>query len=248
MKFKSIVFCLILIFSNNLNSQNKFQGKVIYKASMEKPNFSKTENDSTKSIEVKEMVALMLKNMKDVELILHFTSSESLFEPIAEMKSESNKTINLTATLAGKGKFYTNTTNKEILYQRDFMGDLFLIQYMPKQWKLTQEIKQIGAYVCYKATTIKTIESPKGMYERIITAWYTPQISVNFGPQEFNGLPGIILELDYGKIIYSAIKIELNPTEQIIIKKPIKGKKKTEKEYNEIVKEAASALFENKID
>ena len=51
MKYKIVLF--FLIFSNCLYSQNKFQGKISYTIQVTNVDFSKIENDSTKSVEVK---------------------------------------------------------------------------------------------------------------------------------------------------------------------------------------------------
>ena len=235
-----ITFLLVFFVGS---SQQNFQGKVIYKVAMENLDYSFIEKDSTKSMDVKDMTISILKNIKEAKAILKFTDTESLFEPIIEMKKEGIEGINLTAILAGKGKFYVNNSLKEYLYQKDFMGDLFLITHQPIKWQLSQEEKQIGNYTCYKATTIKTVENRKGAFEREITAWYTPQIPVNFGPKEYNGLPGLILELTQVKLTFSAIKIELNTKEEIIIKKPTKGKRVTEEEFRQIAKEASLSFF-----
>ncbi len=235
-----ITFLMMLY---TVTSQQNFQVKVIYKITMEDLDYSFIEKDSTKSMEMKNMAISILKNIKDAEAVLNFTATESLYEPIKKMKKEGIGGVNLTATLSGKGKFYVNNSLKEYLYQKDFMGDLFLVAHQPIKWRLSQEEKQIGNYTCYKATTIKTIENGRGTFEREITAWYTPQIPVNFGPKEYNGLPGLILELTQVKLTFSAIKIELNTKEEIIIKKLTKGKKVTEEDFKKITKEASSNIF-----
>lgn len=58
-------------------------------------------------------------------------------------------------------------------------------------WEFHDETKEILGYTCQKATTIKYIVGVK----QNITAWYTEDIPVNDGPSDFNGLPGMILEL-----------------------------------------------------
>lgn len=55
-------------------------------------------------------------------------------------------------------------------------------------WNLIKgETKKIGGFVCHKATT--QFRGSK------IVAWYTPKISIPFGPWKLKGLPGLILEL-----------------------------------------------------
>lgn len=73
--------------------------------------------------------------------------------------------------------------------------------------------------------------------ERKVVAWYTTQIPYNFGPKDYNGLPGLILELQEDNLLIKASKISLNSKKTKVIKKPTQGEKVMLKEYNAIVKE-----------
>lgn len=75
-------------------------------------------------------------------------------------------------------------------------------------------------------------EMPK---EILITAWYTPEIPVNQGPEGYWGLPGLILEVNDGKTIILCSKVVMNTKEKAEIKAPKVGKEVTQKEYDEIV-------------
>jgi GLPGLI family protein len=75
-------------------------------------------------------------------------------------------------------------------------------------------------------------EIPK---EVLITAWYTPEIPVNQGPEGYWGLPGLILEVNDGKTIILCSKVVLNAKEKAEIKAPKVGKEVTQKEYDAIV-------------
>ena len=132
------------------------------------------------------------------------------------------------------------------------------------EWKMESETKLVGGYTCYKATAVKPVdgsdfrnmrakeekkddkkeekaqttnfmddfEMPK---EVVITAWYTPEIPVNQGPEGYWGLPGLILEVNDGKTIILCSKVVMNTKEKAEIKAPSKGKEVTQKEYDEIV-------------
>ncbi len=100
------------------------------------------------------------------------------------------------------------------------------------------ETKKIGNYLCYKATTIFVIENSKGTFNHPVTAWYSTQIPIGFGPIGYGGLPGLIVELTVQNIKYSMTKLMLNPKKEIVIKKPKKGKLVTEEEFNLVAKEA----------
>lgn len=55
------------------------------------------------------------------------------------------------------------------------------------KWNLSSEEKKIGEYTCRKATLDKG--------GRKWTAWYTTDLSGVAAPRDFNGLPGVIIEL-----------------------------------------------------
>jgi GLPGLI family protein len=76
------------------------------------------------------------------------------------------------------------------------------------------------------------MEMPK---DNTITAWYAPEIPVNQGPENYWGLPGLILEVSDGKTIVLCTKVVLNPKEKAVIKAPTTGKKVTQTEFDDIV-------------
>jgi GLPGLI family protein len=83
-----------------------------------------------------------------------------------------------------------------------------------------------------KTSFMDDIDLPK---EITITAWYTPEIPVNQGPEGYWGLPGLILEVNDGKTIMLCSKIVLNSKDKVEIKAPTNGKVVTQKEYDETV-------------
>lgn len=76
------------------------------------------------------------------------------------------------------------------------------------------------------------IEVPKTIE---VVAWYTPQIPINQGPDDFWGLPGLILEVNADKTTILCTKIVMNPDEKEEIEKPEKGEEVTQAKYNEII-------------
>ncbi len=51
-----------------------------------------------------------------------------------------------------------------------------------------------------------------------VTAWFCPQIPLNFGPVYYNDLPGLILEISYLDVTLVATKITLELEDKKIIK------------------------------
>lgn len=70
-----------------------------------------------------------------------------------------------------------------------------------------------------------------------VTAWYTPQIPVNQGPDGYWGLPGLILEVNADRTTILCTKIVINPKDKDNIDKPEKGEVVTQEEYTKITTE-----------
>jgi GLPGLI family protein len=83
-----------------------------------------------------------------------------------------------------------------------------------------------------KTNFFAEIDMPK---EVTVTAWYCPEIPVNQGPDEYWGLPGLIMEVNDGKTVIMCSKLVLNVKEKIEIKAPTGGDKVTQKEYDDIM-------------
>lgn len=83
-----------------------------------------------------------------------------------------------------------------------------------------------------KTNFADNFEMPK---EIVVTAWYTPEIPVNQGPENYWGLPGLILEVNDGTTTILCSKIVLNAKDKVEIKPSKKGKVVSQKEYDETV-------------
>ncbi len=83
-----------------------------------------------------------------------------------------------------------------------------------------------------KTNFMDEVEMPK---EIIVTAWYSPEIPINQGPENYWGLPGLILEVNDGKTTILCSKIVLNAKEKTEIKAPTAGKVVSQKEYDDTV-------------
>ncbi len=155
----------------------------------------------------------------------------------------------------GSDLLYKDTKEKKFAEATDMFGKKFLVQDELEtfEWKLGSETKQIGQYTCYKATAEREVTSMSvsmgdGVDEedqepkeekstQTITAWYTPQIPVSHGPDNYWGLPGLILEVNNGNRVMICNKIVLNPKEEIVIEAPTEGKKVNSEEFEVIMRE-----------
>jgi GLPGLI family protein len=102
-----------------------------------------------------------------------------------------------------------------------------------------------------KATEEKKVEKKTNFFDEIdmpkevtVTAWYCPEIPVNQGPDEYWGLPGLIMEVNDGKTVIMCSKLVLNVKEKIEIKAPTGGDKVTQKEYDDIMMKKMKEMSE----
>jgi len=110
--------------------------------------------------------------------------------------------------------------------QSDFRNLKLKKKEEPKEGEVKKEATE------KKTNFMDDFDLPK---ETTITAWYTPEIPVNQGPENYWGLPGLILEVNDGKTVTLCSKVVLNAKEKVEIKPPTNGKVISQKEYDETV-------------
>ena len=139
-------------------------------------------------------------------------------------------------------KVYTDLGEGGQIEQREFMSRIFLIEKegTGMKWKLTGNQKVILGYPCQEAVSeTEDTEGIPGEESSKVIAWFTPQIAVPAGPGVYGGLPGLVLavEINEGTQVIEAVSVTLDPVDQALLKKPRKGKKVDEEEFQAIVKE-----------
>ena len=92
-----------------------------------------------------------------------------------------------------------------------------------------------------KTNFMDDFDMPK---EITIIAWYTPEIPINQGPENYWGLPGLILEVNDGKTTILCSKVVLNAKDKVEIKAPTNGKVISQKDYDETVLKKMAELKE----
>lgn len=106
-----------------------------------------------------------------------------------------------------------------------------LMNYRPKKGA-EEEIKKKSDEEMKSTNFMDMIEMPK---DKTITAWYTPEVPVSQGPENYYGLPGLILEVTDGVTTILCSKVVLNPKEKAEIKPLTKGQKVTQAEFADIM-------------
>lgn len=83
-------------------------------------------------------------------------------------------------------------------------------------WVITDETKEISGYLCVKAIRMDIdIDAKNDNRKSPVIAWFTPELPFSFGPQNYGGLPGLILELQTQHELFSVTNIELNTEVEI---------------------------------
>ena len=247
----------------SLHAQD-FQGVATYKTQRKIDiKMDSTQVDS----EMQSKMMEMMKKQFQKTFQLTFNKEESIYKQEEELDKPQVAGGEFQVVMIGGGGgsdvLYKNTKDQRFAEQVDTYGKIFLVkdEIEKIEWKLGSETKYIGEYPCYKATYTKMVPKPREfvntdadeeidldaepeMEERTVTAWYTPQIPVNNGPDDYQGLPGLILEVHDGKLTIICSKIVLNPKERININEPDKGKVVTQEKYDEIMEKKAKEMME----
>ena len=264
-----VSFVFLFLLANVVNAQN-FNGTAVYESKTKTDGIDVTSNDMT--VDMKKEMNEKLAKAFEKTYILNFNKFESFYFQEEKLEAPSpggNKGVTFKVSGSDK-KIYKNSKEKIELSEEEFFGKEFLVQdSLPNwNWKLEAETKKIGNYTCHKAILIIPVsEEDKKEYEnhkkenndgktnllevvepkeKIITAWYTTEIAVSFGPDMYGGLPGLILEVNDGKTIILCSKVSLNPKTKTEIKRLSKGKKVSKKQYEEIVVKQLGSMKNSK--
>lgn len=232
---KIISICSILLLQAITGLAQVKQGKVLYIA-----DFTGVYEKSLKkgNLEMASFIKGVAKVSKEIKLQLVFDETQSSFTHGKAMPTDFDaETYNRAAELSLDGDYYSNISTKQLLKTvKD--NKTYLISMRPLQpadWKLSKESKKIGKYTCYKAISSKSVQGPKGVVHIALTAWYAPEIPVRFGPKQYSNLPGLILEVQEGEVVYRCVAITLNKSPKETISVPVKGTRITEADYEKII-------------
>lgn len=148
---------VVLTISTNLFSQ-EFQGKAYYQ--------TKTTMDlgswgSKMSEQQKNMMKDRMKSFLEKTFILTFNKSESVYKE-EERLGAPGQSGGFAVMFSGGagGEIYKDTKDKIYLQENEFFGKKFLIKDdLPLlKWKMGTEQKQIGKYMCFKATAVRKVD------------------------------------------------------------------------------------------
>ena len=115
------------------------------------------------------------------------------------------------------------TTMRRNVFENEYQVKDSITQY---NWKITGEVREIAGFECKKALT-KINDSV------VVVAFYTDQIIPRGGPENFNGLPGMILGLAIPRLALTLFATKIDVNSPVVIEKiAIKSKTFTRGQIN----------------
>lgn len=162
-------------------------------------------------------IAESVKQTIPCSYFLTISGNKAVYKEERTMDDESinNRSLAIRKIISNDG--YQNISydsEKKIVEKSKFaMGTTFCVKttFGEEKWKVSDESKMIDKYLCYKATLKKkTLDKMGNEIDKVITAYFSPELPISLGPLGYCGLPGLILELsDNAKTIRL---VSLQPT------------------------------------
>ena len=222
------------------------EGKMIYERKMNAHRNLPPEAEQFKA---------MVPEFNTTKMELAFKGQQSLYKPFQTDEDDLPVTdqggggMRMRFGGAASGeifKDYEKDTKTEIreLGPKKYLLDDSLKHYV---WKLAKDTMTVAGHLCHKATTTIKAGALQGMgrmrfgrgtdtaaatppADQQVVAWYADDIASPSGPDDFGGLPGLILLVDVedGLLVYSPIGFD---TKAGTVKAPSNGKKISRDEY-----------------
>ncbi len=194
----------ILLFASVANLTTYAQAVFISKGRIEyekKVNMHKTLEDNSWTREMKDRMPVYQTSYFE----LSFDSATTVYKAGKEVPDDKWKNMWM-QTGADENIIHTNYTNGVYTALKQVFEKKFLIQdsLLAIEWRITDEVRTIAGFDCRKAVG--------KMYDSLyVVAFYTDQITVPGGPEQYNGLPGTILGLAFPRYYttWFATKVEL---------------------------------------
>lgn len=258
MKIKLVLIAALSLLSMVHLFAQGLTGRAYYKSS----SAFRFEMDSSKMApEQMAEIQAQLKKQMEREYVLSFNPIESNWKQVESLgggpASASSGGMQIVINTGSQDRvLYKNVADQTYEQEQDVMGKEFLIKDALEvaEWELSDETKKIGNYTAQKATYSRIIDSQRfstGMTEMEnvkdtiqVVAWFTPDIPVPHGPENFFGLPGLILEVQSSGRTLICEKIELNPSaEPVAIVRPKRGKEVTREEFRAMQEEGMKQMM-----
>lgn len=258
MNTRILILTALMLFASVSVMAQGLTGRAYYKSTAQ----VRLQLDSTKMApEQMAEIQAQLKKQMEREFVLSFTPIESNWKQVESLgggpATASSGGMQIVINQGSQDRIlYKNVAEQTFEQEQDVMGKEFLIKdaLEPAEWELTGETKKIGNYTAQKATYSRIVDSQRfstGMTEMEnvkdtiqVTAWFTPEIPVPHGPENYFGLPGLILEVQNSGRTLICEKIELNPSANPVkIERPKRGKEVSRDEFRAMQEESMKQMM-----
>lgn len=191
----------------------------------------------------------MIKNLgKTEEYVLIYSNGKSIYklkESAKKNDDDDEDELNVGSNTKFSFKFlrkamnaamYKDHEKNKTIKQENILDKQFLISdsLHTLDWQITNKIKTFGDLKCREVTS----SGFRMMKKQKITACYTEDIPINEGPDDYYGLPGLVVDVQIGpiNIVMKEIKTIKEDTE---INAPTEGQKITKAEFDKLMEDYA---------
>ena len=234
---KLCILVIFVLFGANIYAQITARLQAVYKIET----LHRIPDDTkpaTLALTKKILGALEMSNY-----ILNIENEKSLFQKEDLLAVDEDALFSDIANIFAKVNLLTYTDKKknEQIVKKEVLGKNYILYNQPVDfnWKLTGMTKMIKNIPCQKAEGSYYNEEGKLVK---VDAWYSTTIPLQFGPDIFQGLPGLILEVVFDEQKIYLEKLNFNPKRNFVIHKPVEGEEVSQEEIHRRSQEALKRI------
>lgn len=222
--------------------------KITYKNELSAPKELEElkEKDPKKYERYSFMIKKMNERTKQLRYTLKFNDQRSEFKTNPKMAKGDDAVSNMSMP---QSEYFYDLSNNKRYQKNNISGKEFLINKESIAWEILPETKVINGYKARKAVASQTffsVDRESGELkekEQPVTAWFTTELPFAYGPENYGGLPGLILELKTQGKNYSVEKLGIDEDKDLEIKFPDLSNALSEKEAASMMHKAAAKMF-----
>jgi len=200
-KWIVLFFTFVFTFYNGFSQKMEY-GKIIYGQKMHDTSVINQKKIPENILNIiKHKITALKENSERINYELIFNNYNSIFKAQEIMDIDNQESLNNCILAAdANGEWYLNLENNKSIRSLRFLDEKIIIKYPEiNDWVVSNETKKISGWNCFKAKKKKVLDNGN---EIEIVAWFTTEIPINLGPKNYNGLPGLIVELIENKFTF----------------------------------------------
>lgn len=185
---------------------------------------------------------IVMKDTKEVidydKILKNYTSTLLFNNVISKYETSRTQSLSRLEDIFGGGwvkfgeSYYNCLPRKLKIKEKVSKGGIeYTADNYKIEWTITDEEFIINGIKCIKANGKRLVP---GFKTSVFSAWFTPDIPVPFGPEDVNGLPGLIVKFKWANGVVEATSIKSVKNQEIPLKLP---KTKRIKDTNDSIEE-----------